>query len=436
MIELQRVSYRYADDAPLILDAMSTSAEEGSLTVWAGESGSGKTTLLRLMTGLAPWFRGGTASGSARVGGRDLATDHGDLADLVGFVSQDPEGGGVAERVLDEVAFTLENLGYPATRIRGAALDALALVGAHRLAERRLDQISGGERQRVAIASALAAQPTVLVLDEPLGQLDHAGANEVLTLLEAWKGQRTVVVAEHRLGDLSRLADRIETFPSVHIDVPTLTTQTDRAPHAEVRVRGLRVERAGREVVRDLDLYASAGTIVALRGPNGSGKSTVLRALVGGFADARGNLLVAGLDPRSRDRALGRRVGYLPQRVERIFSHDRVLDEVAFTFRSRGIRRSDARAHLASFGIEDLTDRSPRLLSAGQRLRVGLAAITAGDPSVLLLDEPTRGLDAQARAILAGVLRAHRARGGVAIIATHDDDLAALADQTIELESA
>lgn len=436
MIVATGLGFAYDEASPLALSDRDIDLAAGESVLIHGPSGSGKSTLLRLLAGIAPWHAGGIASGDASVAGHDLREPRVDLADAVGWVAQDVEGGGVAERVLDEVAFTLENLGVDSDEIGVRARRALDAVDAGHLADRRLATLSGGERQRVAIAGALAADPAVLILDEPLSQLDHAGTAQLIALLERMRGNRTTLIAEHRLEGLRPIVDRAICFGDPGPASGALrATPNVTAGAQQIVVEDFRVVIDGHTLSEVSGLRVREGSVVALVGPNGSGKSTLLRALIGAHPDATGLLRVAGEDPRTRPTGLGRAVGYLPQRVDRIFCRATVADEIAFTLRCRNADLTGIDAHLERFGLAALKDRSPRRLSAGQRLRVALAAITAGNPPIVLLDEPTRGLDDAAREILASFLHEHRARGGCAIVATHDDGLAGLADQTLTLES-
>ncbi|MFP5224925.1 MAG: ATP-binding cassette domain-containing protein [Actinomycetota bacterium] len=430
MISAAGVRYRYVDPGPVV-ELEELSIEQGSLSVFKGSSGSGKSTLLRLFAGLAPWHRGGVASGRVQVGDIDMSRLDRDLADRIGFVAQDPEGGGVAERALEEVAFVLENIGEDARSIRARANRALSSVGAEHLADRRLDQLSSGERARVAIAAAIAPDPEVLLLDEPFGPLDSEATASLRELLDGFRGRATVVLAEHRTQSVADLADRV--FELTEEPGPRESWPTCQPRQGRLVADDLRITLAGRQVLKGVSLWVEPGETVAVTGPNGAGKSTLLRALVGALEPASGSVRVNGWDPRGHDRA-GEHIAYLPQRVERIFCRATVEDEIAFTQRCRGVRIEPGGC-LEAIGIAELAKRSPRQLSAGQKLRVALAAITAGAPSVLILDEPTRGLDAHARGMLSSLLRAHTNAGGCAIVATHDSDLVRLADRRVELEA-
>jgi energy-coupling factor transporter ATP-binding protein EcfA2 len=210
-IAINDLRYRYTADAPWALDGATFSIEPGEIVLLQGESGSGKSTLLRVLAGLAPAFHGGEASGSGSVDGLDLrAVEPAQLAQRVGFLFQDPETQAVMAEPVRDVAFSLQCHGYPADEILPAARAALARIQSEHLADRRIDQLSSGERQRVALAAVLAPEPAVLLLDEPTASLDPAGKREVEQLMAEFSASgMTLIFASHNLGQVKRLADRV-----------------------------------------------------------------------------------------------------------------------------------------------------------------------------------------------------------------------------------
>jgi energy-coupling factor transporter ATP-binding protein EcfA2 len=414
------------------------------LTLLAGDSGSGKSTLLRALNGLVPHFHGGRVSGTATVCGMDvLRTPTRQLARSVGFVFQEPDTGFVRGTVRREVAFGAENLALRPADIGTRVAEALERAGIAPLATRRIRTLSGGERQRVALAAALAAAPAVVVLDEPLSQLDDAGAAGILATLGSLAAEgHTVVLAEHRLrgladvgqvlsvagGEVRRLSgpealdvagagDEPDPGPP-----PTRTPTPTPPPTPERESAGSAVawslEAAtlgigGRALLTDVEAAGTAGEVVVVTGANGSGKTTLLRTLAGLLPPLSGRL----------ERRPGR-IAYLPQEPGLLLHRRSVLAEVEQTLRwtqSEG----DPRAILEVFGLAGLAGRDPRDLSVGQRQRAGLATVLVGDPRLVLLDEPTRGMDAAARRSLATALGRLSAEGSSIVLATHDHHLAA-----------
>ncbi|MFA5889729.1 MAG: ATP-binding cassette domain-containing protein [Actinomycetota bacterium] len=486
MIELRDVRYRYPGSSTWALDGVSLRVRDGEMVVIAGDSGGGKSTLARAITGLVPHFHGGEFAGTVLTGGRDTRTHAPrDLADVVGFVAQDPESQAVVDRVEDEIVFAMENLGVAPILMRKRMEEVLDALAISHLRDRRLETLSGGERQRVAIAGVLAAQPKCLVLDEPTSQLDPQSAEDVLGVLHRLNADLglTIVLVEHRLERVVQYADRMIVLHDGRIacdgtprdvlgrnGVATplsrigralgweplpLTVREGRAFASALRdqlapvqtpapsfgeslveVEGMRVALGAREVVRGIDLRVSAGETVAIVGRNGSGKTTLLRALVGLLRPHAGRRTVAGLDPANVPvERLAARVAYVPQAADALLFHENVRDEIRFTLAARA-PHEDVDVLLASAGLADFATADPRDLSAGQRLRVALLAATAGDPRVVLLDEPTRGMDAAGKDRLAHDLAAWRAAGRATLLVTHDVELVARVATRVVLLSA
>jgi energy-coupling factor transport system ATP-binding protein len=455
---LAGLTYWYPGAADPALAGVDLALEAG-LTLVAGPSGGGKSTLLRVLNGLVPHFHGGRVAGSARVAGLDvMATPTRRLAREVGFVFQDPELQAVYGVVEREVAFGPENLAVPEAELPGRVAEGLAAVGAEDLRGRRVATLSGGERQRVALAGALALRPRLVVLDEPTSQLDPAGSELVLAACRDLAAAGTaVVVAEHRLerllpaagrvvlvedgrvtaGPPADLAARLASAPAiVRLGValgwspPPLSPEGVRPPSlrpgpeaarvapaaagpAAWSLRAVTAGPAGRAVLEAVDLAGAVGQTVVLMGPNGGGKTTLIRLLAGLLRPLAGAL----------ERRPGR-VAYLPQNPTALLHRPTLLSEVRLTLDRAGERDAPA-VILERLGLLAAAERYPRDLSTGERQRAALAAVLPGTPALVLLDEPTRGMDGSARAALRGVLDDLRARGAAIVLATHDVDLAA-----------
>jgi energy-coupling factor transport system ATP-binding protein len=455
--ELSRVSYRRAGaHAPALRD-VSLRLQPGQLVLLAGATGSGKSTLLRVLCGLVPHFHGGTFAGRCIVGGLDTSTAPvAQVCARAGIVFQDPEAGALMLGVEREVAFGLQNRGVPTGEISARVESALADAGAAGLLGRRLATLSGGELQRVALAAALATDPQLVLLDEPTSQLDPNGADDLARRLRTLCAARgaCVVVADHRTERLAAVADRVIVLAGGRIvaDGPPHDTPLPASappPLARptsggavlARLDGVEAGYGGVPLVRELGLDLRAGTVTALHGPNGAGKSTLARVLAGLHAPSAGTVEVLGRDVT--DLPAERRfpqVGYLGQDPGRGLLRERVRDEVAYGLRHAGLASADIDARLTDWlqrlGLTALADEHPRDLSGGERERVALASVLAPGPAVLVLDEPTRGMDAEARAVLVALLRSHAANGGAALIVTHDAGIAeAVADVRLELQS-
>ncbi|MGD0018577.1 MAG: ATP-binding cassette domain-containing protein [Candidatus Limnocylindrales bacterium] len=433
---LERVSYWYPNQDEPSLRAVDLEIGPG-LTLIAGDSGGGKSTLLRIFDGLVPQFHGGRVSGRAQVTGLDpFRTPIPRLAQRAGLVFQDVETQSVYGSVEREIAFGLENLGVARAEMHDRVDEAMTALGIEGLRARRLATLSGGERQRVALAAVLVLRPALVALDEPTSQLDPEGAAAVLAACRGLAAEgRAVVVAEHRLETLAPAADRVVIVEGGRVRsgvdgrLPPARVAHARPPRVNGELawemRGVAAGPAGpaREpVLHDVSLAGGRGEVVALFGPNGSGKTTLLRTLAGLLPPLAGTV-----------RRPAGRTAYLPQNPGALLHLPTVREEVALTLR-RALSAESPEAMLAAFGLARLAERYPRDLSSGERQRAALAATLAGSPALVLLDEPTRGMDLAARRSLAATVEALTAAGAAVVLATHDTELAAeLADRTIEV---
>jgi energy-coupling factor transport system ATP-binding protein len=445
-VTAQDVRFTYGGATRQALTDVSLAIEPGEVVLLTGRSGSGKTTLIRALAGLVPHFHGGRFGGWVDVGGLDTrVTRPSELAGTVATLFQDPEDQIVFGGVAAEVAFGIENAGTPAGEIESRVRAALKEVGALHLVERNVAELSGGELQRVTLASTLALRPSLLLLDEPTAQLDHEAATALLRLVRrlAHECGTAVVLSEQRVARALDVCDRVIVLEhgAVLIDEPRAEARrwlererpaclalrrTARARHAEGHVlcRLDAVDFAygsGPPVLAGSSLELRRGEIVALTGPNGSGKSTLAKVAAGLLEPLRGTALRTG------------RASYLSQDPGRYLACERCDEEVELG--ARGDAGATARA-LESVGLSGYDARHPRDLSSGERERLALAAVLATEPNVFVLDEPTRGVDPEARQRLAALLRrqaAHRAT----LLVTHDLELVdAVADRVLTLEPA
>lgn len=432
--EFERLSYWYPNAGTPALNEVGIAVESG-LTLVTGSSGSGKSTLLKVLNGLVPNFHGGRIAGRARVMGLPIpGTATSRLASAVGFVFQDPELQSVRRTVERDVAFGLENLRIPRSRMLDRVEWSLSRVGLESLRERPIASLSGGERQRVALAGALAAGPSLLALDEPTSQLDRDGARAIVHACVELRDEGTaVVVAEQRVDRLAHAADRLLEMTAGVVDRKTLEALSAPAPaRARARpaqepafeLRAVSASPGSEPVLERVDLAGFRGETVALVGPNGGGKTTLLRVIAG---------LLRPLSGRAERRP--GRVAYLPQNPSALLYRPTVLEEVELTLRRAG-DSSSAWPLLDRLGLKEVAGRYPHDLSSGERQRTALAAVLAGRPALALLDEPTRGMDAAARAALIEVIDSLTAAGTCLVIASHDEHLVhAVADRVLRVEA-
>jgi len=479
VIRFEHVTVTYPDALEPVLDDVDLTIDAGELCLVVGSTGSGKSTLLKCINGLVPHFTGGTLSGRVVIDGRDTRTHRPrELADVVGYVGQEPLSGFVTDTVEDELAYGMESLGVDAATMRRRVEETLDLLGLADVRNRPLLTLSAGQQQRVALGGVLTMHPKVLVLDEPTSALDPPAAEEVLAALTRLVHDLglTVVVAEHRLERVVQYADRVVHVPGggqpLQVGLPRdvmatspvappvvrlgrqqgwsplpLSVRDARAAAASLRqrldtatpakrrhtsgdaaasLRNVVVDYDGVAALAEVDLDVSAGEVVAVMGRNGAGKSTLLNVLAGLRAPDAGAADVAGQAPARLSPAEAvRRVALVPQNPSDLLWADDVETECRDSDREADAVAGTTRALLDLLAPTVKVTGHPRDLSEGQRLALALAVLLARRPPLLLLDEPTRGLDYAAKDRLADIVRDLAADGHAVVFATHDVELVA-----------
>jgi len=411
--------------APAALRGVDLSIEDGEVVGLFGPSGSGKSTLLRALAGLVPHFHGGRFSGRVEIAGLDTRRVRpARLAGTVGTLFQDPEDQVVFTRVEAEVAFGLENVGTPPAEIPARALEALDAVGAAHLVDRPVAELSGGELQRVCLASVLALRPRLLLLDEPTSQLDPEGAEAAIEL--ARSSGAAVIVSEQRPERVVEACDRLlfvedgrareDGLPDAWLPRETVLPDAEPRGATVCRLENVSFDYAERPVVSGADLTFGRGEIVVLVGPNGSGKTTLAKLAAGLLEPRAGRVVRAG------------RACYLSQDPGRYLVAERADEEAGLAV---GGDLERARGALARLGLAGYEGRHPRDLSSGERERLALAAVLVAEPDLLVLDEPTRGVDPVRKDELVELLRAE-APGRATLVVTNDHVFAgAVADRVV-----
>lgn len=490
MISIERLTYRYPHQKQAALEDVSLRIEPGEFVLLTGQSGSGKSTLLRSLSGLVPHFSGGSIAGRVQVDGHDpMHEGPQQLSKVVGLVFQNPEAQAVLDEVEAEIAFGLENAGIARQEMRIRVEEVLNLLELVPLRHRPLHTLSGGERQRVAIAAALALRPRVLALDEPTSQLDPQSAADVLNALVRLNEDLglTIVLAEHRLERVLRHVERVVVMkdgkvmvdgftPAVLEEMPQLPPLARLGRILEWRplpltvkegrrfANGLAVQGDGnaprngrgdalkepillaedlyyaygkRPALRGVTVSVSGGEALVVMGRNGSGKTTLLRCLVGLLQPQAGDVKLCGKSIKSLGVAqISRRVAYLPQAPDDLLFAETVRQELMTTLHNHGLNGGEDSTDrlLSELGLLEQAGAYPRDLAVGQRQRTALGALMVTRPSLLLLDEPTRGLDYEAKRALVSLWRRWQKNGLGLLMVTHDVELAAqVADRVVIL---
>lgn len=439
ILEIQGLRFRYAARREPALHDLSFSMAEGELALLAGPSGCGKSTLLRVLNGLIPRSYKGELSGDLRIGGG--GPRHWPLARLsqhVGTLLQDPERQIVGADVLHDVAFGLENLGWPRARILERVEAVLHALGIAHLRDRKTYQLSGGEKQRVALAGVLAMAPRILLLDEPLASLDPQGAREALAVFRSLHEEgHTILLVEHRVedalhagpqrvlymedgrltfdGDPEGFFDCVDPtavkvpFPVWQRRWPALRPRPQgpfpEIPPASPEAAPLVVFEGvsfgygdGPDILHDIHAEIRRGDSLAILGPNGAGKTTLLKLAMGLLKPRRGKVWVGGKETRAQTVAqIAQTVGYVFQSPSQMLFAPTVWEEVAFGPRNLGRPpariEADVRWALELVGLTEHARSSPWALSFGRQKRVTIASVLSMRSRILVMDEPTAGQD-------------------------------------------
>jgi len=525
LFQVENLTYYFPEKEAYSLQGVSLTIEDGEFVFLTGQSGCGKSSLLRALAGLLPDFYGGRIGGEIRYKDRPLTQwNKRNLAREVGVIFQDPENQLVMTVVEQEIAFGLENLGLPREEMRRRVAEVLSLFALSSLKRKSLFNLSGGEKQKVILASVLAMHPRVLLLDEPTSQLDPVAAQELLNYLHRlnldWG--MTVVLVEQRIDRCFHLADRVilmekgkiafegapdemvrgcgdnfssfippvaQVFREVrneeipipltikegrgvlhgllasagnrgallplvnmknsssqeHLSLvrsarqrkfrPNISAATKPAEAPLLKAGDLGFAYPGNELLlRGINLEINRGESVAVLGENGAGKSTLLKIFCGLFKPQQGKIYWQGSDiTGQRAEELSRMIGYLSQNPNDYLFNDTVEEELAFDLKVRGEEeRGAVKRVLELLNLSELRDVNPRDLSGGERQRVALGTVLVRDPALLLLDEPTRGLDVKLKHQLAGMLKNLKEKGKGIFLVTHDIEFAVeVADRVV-----
>jgi len=445
MIEIDNLTIQYRDRVRPAIDRLSETIESGEVIAITGPSGCGKSTLCRALAGFIPGMIPAAVSGTIRLDGESVWTsDPARIATCLGLIQQDPDAQICTLNVWQEVAFGPENLCLSRSEVVNRVEESLDFVGIAHLAERTTMTLSGGEKQRLAIASILAMAPRTILLDEPTANLDPEGAKAVFDLLRQLRDRegRTLMVVEHRLAPLLPLSPRVLVMDEgkivtrrvtrhredllalglrahENLDLPAPVRCSEAAP---LRVEGLMFGYSEDPLFQDLSLSVEPGEILGIIGPNGGGKTTLLR-------------LIAGLEKPCRGRIIRPTrgvLGYLFQHP-----HQQIFERsVRGEFGIEGVvNDDDLHRFLDDANLAGLEDAPPLSLSLGEQRRLTLATTLVREPDLLLLDEPFIGQDRANVAWIISKILAARERGAVILLVSHDIPLVnSLCDRILYLD--
>jgi energy-coupling factor transport system ATP-binding protein len=438
---VENLSFRYRDRQGAAIHTISFETKAGEILLIAGASGCGKTTLVRSINGLIPRSYKGDMTGRVLIYGEDTAAwKLSQISQKVGTVLQDPERQILGTKVLNEVAFGLENLNVPREEILRRADEALAFLKIPHLRERETFTLSGGEKQKVALAGVLAMRPSILLLDEPLASLDPASAQDTLDTVRFLADQgMTVLMVEHRVEDVLRIhpervmfmsdgevrylgnlagLSKVVNYHEVKLSAGDIVERAkqDSVPEAITILPGVTGKSADEalvrfedvafgyeadvEVLHGVNLEIRRGDVIAVLGPNGAGKTTFVKHAIGLLKPRAGRVLVGGRDTKEASVAqIAATLGYVFQSPSHMLFAPTVKEELAFG--PKNLKHSneqielEVKEALRTVNLSDKEQDPPLALSFGQQKRVSIAAILAMQSRILVMDEPTAGQDYQ-----------------------------------------
>lgn len=489
ILSIKDLTFSYPNKENFALQNVNLSINSGDFVVVCGQSGSGKTTLLRMLKKeIAPY--GEKQGAVFYKGEDVEKLDDKISAQKIGFVFQKPDQQIVTDKVWHELAFGLESLGYDSDYIRLRVGEMANYFGITSLFRKKTTELSGGQKQLMNLASVMAMSPDVIILDEPTSQLDPITANDFITTLKKINDELglTVIIIEHRLQEVFPIADKVavmedgkvicydtprnvceklsnhpmsQGFPSaVRIwqksgskgECP-LTVKEGRnfinsnfserklplrntIPNTEdiITLKDVffRYEKGGNDILSGTNLSIKKGEHFCILGGNGSGKTTTLKILAGLLKPYRGKVIIDNNKMTKKTTADFNRLGVamLPQNPESVFLKSRVIDDYTELCKIKGIEKSNYEDKINSvaekLGIKDLLENHPYDLSGGEIQKCALGKVLISEPKILLLDEPTKGVDAYSKLSLSKILQEIKSDGVTIITVTHDVEFASI----------
>ena len=446
MIEFQKVYFSYKDGDSSIKD-ISFSIKPGECIILCGKSGSGKSTILRAVSGLAPVFYEGTLQGEIEVDERIPAElESEERAKLFGVVFQDPRSQFFMNTVQDEICFAAENIGILSNKIKEMLNDISAFIGIEELLSRNIDELSSGQKQKVAIASSLILQPKVLILDEPTSNLDVQGTKILIEIIKKIKKKGiSIIISEHRLDSFKEVADRFLYINNGKLDETWTRNEFENLSNERLLGIGLRPKTVVKSInnnieddkeplldiqslsfhykktnsgIDNINLKLYKGEVVSLLGNNGAGKTTLCRVISGLLREKTGTIKYKGKISNCKLR--NKFCYFVMQDADYQLYSDSVSEEIALGKKVTEKLKQDLIESLNTFKLMELKDRHPASLSGGEKQRVILAAAYCSDADIYILDEPTSGMDGDGLCAIIRWVKLLSEKGKVVIIITHD----------------
>lgn len=432
MIDIQDFSFTYLGENRKSLDGINISIDKGEFIVINGDSGCGKSTLALCIGG---FLKGkGNKSGSIKIDDIDVFSQEiYDLSKKIGIIQQDPEGQICTLRVKNEVAFGLENLMISPEEIKNKLKHYLKMLGIEHLENRDLFSLSGGEKQKVAIASVMAMEPDILIFDEPTSNLDPVATKEIFQTISKIKKKTniTIIVIEHKLEYLEGLWDRIIFMDKAKIrGMSNKLTKRDSSWNNDwngplgnkmIDIQNLSFEKDGKEILSNINFSLKEGEVLSIIGKNGSGKTTLLLHMLGIYKPSDGKVIILGEDTKNKNVSqLSRNVGYVFQNPNHQIFEETVWKELNFGPKNFKIEFSNGEKMLNDFKLNEYCSKSPQELSFGEKRRLNIASIMACDPKIIILDEPFVGQDDRNTELILNWIDKEKRSGKIIIYVSHD----------------
>lgn len=444
MIEFQNVFFSYSDGDSSI-NKIDFSIKSGECVVLCGKSGSGKSTILRTVSGLAPVFYEGNLKGKVEIDKQIPAEmDSEERAKLFGVVFQDPRSQFFMNNVQDEICFAAENIGISAYEIKKKLDEIVEFVGIEHLLSKNIDELSSGQKQKVAIASSLILQPKVLILDEPTSNLDADGVKVLIKIIKKIKDRGiSIIISEHRLEPFKEVVNRFfyidkgmlrkiwtkeefesldnENLSKLGLRPKTInkSSKTEKSKNLILDIESLHFHyKRTNSGIDDINLKLYKGEVISLLGNNGAGKTTLCKVISGLLKENRGTIKYKG---KAANRNLRNKFCYfVMQDADYQLYSDSVVGEISIGKKATEKLKQDMVDSLNAFSLNELKDRHPASLSGGEKQRVILAAAYCSDADVYILDEPTSGMDGDGLRAIIKWVKLLSAKGKIVIIITHD----------------